>query len=77
MPPSAGVIESIDEHTTLLTTGADNLDLIALHIGLIGVPFRVIEPDELRVRITDIAARLHAGAAASSDAARVPSAQPT
>jgi predicted DNA-binding transcriptional regulator YafY len=76
VPPSVGVIESIDEHTTLLTTGGDNLDLLALHIGLIGVAFRVLEPDELRVRILEIAARLHAGAADPSDFARTPSTQP-
>jgi predicted DNA-binding transcriptional regulator YafY len=65
VPPSVGVIEAIDDDTTLLTTGGDDLDLLALHIGLLGVGFRVVEPDELRVRILEIADRLRAGAAES------------
>jgi hypothetical protein len=58
-----GVIEAINEHTTLLTTGADDLDALALHIGLLGVGFRVIEPAELRNRILEIADRLRTGGA--------------
>ncbi|MGD9996575.1 MAG: helix-turn-helix transcriptional regulator [Ilumatobacteraceae bacterium] len=62
VPPSVGVLEAIDEGSTLLTTGSDHLDAIAWHIGLLGVPFRVVEPDELRARMVDIAERLRAGA---------------
>jgi predicted DNA-binding transcriptional regulator YafY len=65
VPPSVGVIEAIDDETTLLTTGGDDLSLLALHIGLLGVGFRVVEPDDLRVRILEIADRLRAGAAES------------
>jgi predicted DNA-binding transcriptional regulator YafY len=70
VPPTVGVIEAIDEHTTLLTTGGDDLSALAFHIGLIGVPFRVVEPDELRVRILEIAHRLRAGAGASRSAGK-------
>ena len=65
VPPSVGVLEAIDDHTTLLTTGGDDLNLLALHIGLLGVAFRVVEPDDLRVRILEVADRLRAGAAES------------
>jgi predicted DNA-binding transcriptional regulator YafY len=65
VPRSVAVIESVDEHTCVLTTGSDDLDALALHIGLLGVPFRVVDPDELTVRILAIADRLRVGALAS------------
>ena len=58
VPASVGVLEAIDEHTTLMTTGGDNLDMIAFHIGLLDVDFRVLEPEALRVRMHQLAARL-------------------
>jgi predicted DNA-binding transcriptional regulator YafY len=64
VPATVGVLEAVDEGTTLLTTGANDLDLLALHIGLLGVGFRVHEPDALRERVAELAHRLAAGAAA-------------
>lgn len=61
VPPSVAVLESIDEHTTHITTGADTLDTIVFHIGLLDVDFRVIEPDALRVRMKQLAERLWSG----------------
>jgi len=61
VPASVAVLEAIDEHTTLLTTGADNVDAIALHIAMLDVDFRVIEPDALITRMHELAARLLAG----------------
>ena len=58
VPPTVGTLEAIDEETTLLTTGADNLDFLALHIGLLGTPFRVLEPAELVERVAALAANL-------------------
>jgi len=49
----------LDDRTTILTTGDDDLYVLALHVGLIGVPFTVLEPDELRARFDDLAALLN------------------
>jgi predicted DNA-binding transcriptional regulator YafY len=58
VPPTVAVLEAIDEQTTLLTTGADNLDSIVFHIGMLDVDFRVLEPPELRARMHTLATRL-------------------
>jgi predicted DNA-binding transcriptional regulator YafY len=58
VPPSVAVLEALDERTTMLTTGAESLDAIAFHIGMLDVDFRVIEPDALRGRMDQLAARL-------------------
>ncbi len=58
VPPSVAVLEAIDDQTTLLTTGSDNLDSIVFHIGMLDVDFRVLEPPELRERMAVLAARL-------------------
>jgi predicted DNA-binding transcriptional regulator YafY len=58
VPPSVAVLEALDERTTLLTTGSDNLDSIVFHIGMLDVDFRVLEPTELRERMHALAARL-------------------
>ena len=62
VPPSVAVLEAVDENTTLLTTGADQLDSLAIHIAVLGVDFHVLEPDVLRTRMLELAARLQAGA---------------
>jgi predicted DNA-binding transcriptional regulator YafY len=64
VPPSVAVLEAIDDHTTLMTTGADDLDAIAFHIGMLDVDFRVLEPAALRVRMDELATRLRSGARA-------------
>ena len=47
---------------SLLTSGADSLDSIALHLALLGIPFTPLEPPELRDRCAVLAERLHAAA---------------
>jgi predicted DNA-binding transcriptional regulator YafY len=42
--PTVGVVESVDETTCVLVTGADSLELIAVYIGMLGLDFRVTEP---------------------------------
>jgi len=44
VPATVGVLEAIDDHTTMLTTGGDNLDYLAMHIAMLDVGFRVHEP---------------------------------
>ena len=63
MPAHVAVLESIDERTTLITTGADTSTL-ALHIAMLDVDFRVIEPAQLRTRMGELATRLAHGAVA-------------
>lgn len=58
VPPSVAVVEAIDEHTTLLTTGSDDLDSLVFHIGMLDVDFRVLDPPELRTRMRELGARL-------------------
>ena len=62
VPASVAVLEAIDDDTTLLTTGADQLDSLAIHIAVLDVDFRVLEPEALRTRMLELAARLQAGA---------------
>jgi predicted DNA-binding transcriptional regulator YafY len=62
IPSTTGVLEEIDAATTMLTTGADDLDLIVLHLARLDLPFRVVEPPALRERLLVIAGRLQAAA---------------
>jgi predicted DNA-binding transcriptional regulator YafY len=62
VPPTVGVLEALDETTTLLTTGADQLDTLALHVVMLGVDFRILEPDALRARMRELSRRLDEGA---------------
>ncbi|MEU5402523.1 YafY family protein [Streptomyces sp. NPDC005963] len=45
--PSDGVLEPIDDHSCLLRTGAASLEVLVIHVLLMGVDFEVIEPVEL------------------------------
>ncbi|MGP3953946.1 helix-turn-helix transcriptional regulator [Streptomyces sp. 7N604] len=56
--PSDGVLEAVDEHSCLLHTGAHSLDVLVIHIVLMGFEFEVREPAELGERIRAIADRL-------------------
>ncbi|MFD0854800.1 WYL domain-containing protein, partial [Actinomadura adrarensis] len=45
--PAVGTVEAIDEETCVLHTGDETLEGLAVHLGLLGVPFSVAEPPEL------------------------------
>lgn len=45
-----------------LTTGSDDLDLIVVHLARLNVPFRVVDPPDLRDRFRVLADRLRAAA---------------
>jgi predicted DNA-binding transcriptional regulator YafY len=64
VPATVATLEDRGDGTTLLTTGADDLDVLSMHLGALGLAFTVVEPDELRVRLTEVAARLTAAASA-------------
>ncbi|MFF2493405.1 helix-turn-helix transcriptional regulator [Agromyces sp. NPDC058064] len=46
--PAVGVVEPVDDETSVLVTGADSLDTIAAYIGMLGMDFTVESPIELR-----------------------------
>ncbi|MBL1099837.1 helix-turn-helix transcriptional regulator [Streptomyces coffeae] len=56
--PSAGVLEAVDEHSCLLHTGAHRLDVMVIHIMLMGFDFEVREPAELTDHVRRIRDRL-------------------
>lgn len=56
--PSDGVLEAVDEKTSLLRTGAASLDVLVIHVMLMGVDFEVVEPPELTGHIRTVRDRL-------------------
>jgi predicted DNA-binding transcriptional regulator YafY len=56
--PTVGRLEAVDEHSCVLHTGANSLDEIAIHVGLKGIDFEVLEPPELVAHIRTLAQRL-------------------
>lgn len=55
--PAVGVVEAIDATTCVLDTGADSLETLAVHLGMLGHDFDVTEPPELIAHLRDLAAR--------------------
>ncbi|MEU9374931.1 YafY family protein [Streptomyces sp. NPDC048255] len=49
--PSDGALEPVDAQSCLLRTGAVNLDVLVIHVMLLGCEFEVVEPPELTDRI--------------------------
>ncbi|WP_371796514.1 helix-turn-helix transcriptional regulator [Streptomyces sp. NBC_01718] len=56
--PSSGVLERIDEGSCLLRTGAAGLDVLVVHVMLMGFDFEVVEPQELNDAIRTARDRL-------------------
>ncbi|WKX69603.1 YafY family protein [Streptomyces sp. XD-27] len=56
--PTAGVLEPVDERSCLLHTGAHSLDVMVIHIVLLGYDFEVREPAELTEHVRRIRDRL-------------------
>jgi predicted DNA-binding transcriptional regulator YafY len=69
VPATVAVIEAVDEHRCVLTSGSDSLDSIALHLAHLGIPFIPLDPPELRARCAALAERLHTAAANRGPAA--------
>lgn len=62
IPPSAGVLETIDENSCMLHTGSHSLESMAIHLAWLGVAFQVHEPPELITHLRTLADRFHAAA---------------
>ncbi|GAA3163022.1 WYL domain-containing protein [Planomonospora alba] len=45
--PAVGTVEALDADTCVLRTGADSLESLAVHLGLLGCDFTVSDPPEL------------------------------
>ena len=58
VPPTVGVVEPDGLDRAVLTTGADDLDLLAGHLVGLGLSFEALEPPELRARLRRVARSL-------------------
>ncbi|MEU5975263.1 YafY family protein [Streptomyces sp. NPDC047315] len=56
--PADGLLEPLDEGRCLLRTGATDLDVMVVHVLLMGVDFDVVEPVELQDHIATVRDRL-------------------
>jgi len=63
IPPSAGVLESLDANSCLLQTGSYSVEGIAMHLSWLGVDFQVHEPPELIQHLRKLADRFTAAIA--------------
>jgi hypothetical protein len=45
--PTVGVVESVDDDHSVLVTGGDSVEVVAVWIGMLGLDFHVTEPPEL------------------------------
>jgi predicted DNA-binding transcriptional regulator YafY len=55
--PTVGVVESIDESTSRLVTGADSLETMAVYVGMLGLDFTVTDPPELVTHVRELGKR--------------------
>ena len=55
--PTVGVVESLDADHSVLVTGADSVEMIAVYIGLLGLDFHVTEPPELVEAVASVGER--------------------
>lgn len=59
--PTVGVVETVDDDHSVLVTGADSVETVAVWIGMLGLDFHVSEPPELVAHVATLAGR-YAGA---------------
>jgi hypothetical protein len=55
--PAVGVVEPVDADHSVLLTGADSLETVAVWIGMLGLDFHVTEPPELILHLQQLARR--------------------
>jgi predicted DNA-binding transcriptional regulator YafY len=55
--PWLGTITAVDDVSCVLETGADNVDMLAGYLGLLGADFSVSEPPELVTAVRTLASR--------------------
>jgi predicted DNA-binding transcriptional regulator YafY len=54
---AVGVVETVDETHSVLVTGADSLETVAVWIGMLGLDFHITEPPELVDHVRALADR--------------------
>lgn len=59
--PTVGVVETVDDTHSVLVTGADSVETVAVWIGMLGLDFHVDSPPELVAHVATLAER-YAGA---------------
>jgi predicted DNA-binding transcriptional regulator YafY len=47
VPPEAGVVEAVDDSTSILHSGSNSLDALAVHVAVLGFDFEVLGPPKL------------------------------
>jgi predicted DNA-binding transcriptional regulator YafY len=55
--PGNGILEALDDRTTLLHVGGESLTMLAAAMGFYGVDFEVLEPPELVEQVRRLAER--------------------
>ncbi|RYB90412.1 WYL domain-containing protein [Nocardioides oleivorans] len=55
--PTVGVVETVDEDHSVLVTGADSVEIVAVYIGMLGLDFHVEEPPDLVSHLRTLSAR--------------------
>ncbi|ANP54176.1 putative DNA-binding transcriptional regulator YafY [Streptomyces griseochromogenes] len=65
--PSAGTLEADGDDACVLRSGAPNLEMMVIHIMMMGVPFEVLEPTEMNEVIKTVRDRLDAALARAAE----------
>ncbi|MGZ4637617.1 MAG: helix-turn-helix transcriptional regulator [Actinomycetes bacterium] len=60
--PRSGTVEPLPDGTASVTAGADDLELLALHLSVLGGEVTVLEPPELRAALARLGERMLAAA---------------
>ncbi|RNM17015.1 helix-turn-helix transcriptional regulator [Nocardioides pocheonensis] len=55
--PAVGTVEPLPDGGSVLVTGGDSLEVVAVWISMLGLPFHVSEPPELVEHVRDLAQR--------------------
>jgi predicted DNA-binding transcriptional regulator YafY len=55
--PWVGTVEAVDEHSCILDTGADSLEIMAVYLGMLDADFVVTDPPELVAHLGLLAGR--------------------
>ncbi|RFU43285.1 YafY family transcriptional regulator [Actinomadura logoneensis] len=69
--PAVGVVEAVDDASCVLHTGADTVESLAVHLGLLDADFEVDGPPELVEHLARLARR-YGRASGASEGGRMP-----
>lgn len=62
IPPPAGLLTPLSDHTCLFETGSDSLPNLIVFLTRLDIPFEVLDPPELQAHLRDLAHRYLAAA---------------